>query len=128
MDLLGRCVDYRFRDRIPCVRKLFMEKICQLSNVSDLVYQVDIDKTMTSDYWVEESPFNILIDVWMLFAFSSGKSDTLRNEPSLGSFSGLYCDVKLRKKRMDLFSFIRVVLGISFNWVNLWVKENEVKQ
>jgi hypothetical protein len=31
-----------------------MEKICQLSNVSDLVYQVDIDKTMTSDYWVEK--------------------------------------------------------------------------
>lgn len=53
MDLSGRCVDYRFRDKIPSVRKVFMDKMSKMKTC-DLFYQEDIDKTMTNDYWVEK--------------------------------------------------------------------------
>jgi len=53
MDLHDRTIDYRFRDKIPEVREIFKEKIEHLED-PNLVYQQDIDKTMTNDYWVEK--------------------------------------------------------------------------
>jgi len=53
MDLLGKTVDYRFRDRIAQVRGVFKEKIKKLQD-DQLVYQQDVDKTMTNDFWVEK--------------------------------------------------------------------------
>jgi len=53
MDLLGRHIDYRFRDRIPQVREVFRKLIDDLDDLK-CVYQEDIEKSMTNDYWVEK--------------------------------------------------------------------------
>lgn len=53
MDIIGRQIDWCFRDRIPEVRDAFKERIEQLEDV-DLVYKEDIAKTMTEDFWVEK--------------------------------------------------------------------------
>jgi len=53
MDLFGLHVDYRFRDRIPQVREVFRKLIDDLDDLQCL-YQEDIEKTMTNNYWVEK--------------------------------------------------------------------------
>ena len=55
VDITGRSIDWRFRDRIPEVRQTFMKKIKKLQEEDiNAVYIEDIEKTMKNDYWVEK--------------------------------------------------------------------------
>jgi len=53
MDLIGKSIDYRFRHEIPQVREVFMERLKKQEDHDDL-YDEDISKIMTNDYWVEK--------------------------------------------------------------------------
>jgi hypothetical protein len=55
MDITGRVlVKHLFTDRIAAVREGFKKKINSIDNVLQIVYQQDIDKTLTNDIWVEK--------------------------------------------------------------------------